>query len=131
MASYISALGCTCGGPRQTLDFHPYGSYWGADVVFNGLVDDITVKTTVYEGKEYPSSVIVSFAVEEAFRNVAGKTLEIYTSPSGGMCGYPFQKGKRYFVYARRNKENQLTEHLCGPTVPLENAQAADRDPAV
>lgn len=48
-----------------------------------------------------------------------GPKIEITT---GALCGYNFKQGQRYFVYAKRDKEGKLTEWLCGPTVPLEQA---------
>jgi hypothetical protein len=50
--------------------------------------------------------------------------IEILTGFSGGDCGYPFQTGADYVVYAYKDSEGHLETGICSRTRPL--AQAAD-----
>lgn len=121
-----SAAACTCRGPRQIDGFHPCITYSRADAVFTGQVVGVSFAQLDPDGKPVPfSQKIFHFAVDEAFRGVEGRTVEVITNPNTASCGYDFVQGQRYFVYARRKGDGKLTEGLCGPTVPLD---AAARD---
>ena len=50
--------------------------------------------------------------------------IEILTGLGGGDCGYPFQTGADYVVYAYMNSDGHLETGICSRTRPL--AQAAD-----
>jgi hypothetical protein len=65
----------------------------------------------------------VTFAVEEAYRGIAAKTVHIYTNESGAGCGYPFQQDARYLVFASMTKDGQLTTSLCSATRPAQYAE--------
>ena len=74
-----------------------------------------------------PSSVVssvdpvtVTFDVSEAWKGAGSGTREITTPMSGASCGYEFQSGEEYLVYAPENMEVLL----CGETKPLSNAKA-------
>jgi hypothetical protein len=65
----------------------------------------------------------VTIRIVEAFRGVAGETVEIFTGRGGGDCGYAFHAGGAYLVYARRSRQTgQLTTSICSRTMPLERA---------
>ena len=114
---------CSCSGPRQSAGFHPCMTYWTADAVFTGMVEEISFAQLDADGKPRPfSEKVAHFSVDEAFRGVEGRTIEITTNYNTPSCGYDFKQGQRYFVYARRDKDGKLKEWLCGPTVRLEEA---------
>lgn len=112
------ARACLCFGLRSGEGFHPCLAYGNSDVVFTGLVTEIS---SASPGARF-SDKVVRFSVDEAYKGVQGPTVELTTSPSTASCGYPFEQGRRYFVYARREQNGKLTGHLCDPTVPLESA---------
>ena len=111
------AAACSCFGARQLDGFHPCLAYASADAVFTGLAEEVT---TGARGPFAPR--VFRFTVDEAFVGVDGPTVEVETAATEAACGYSFQHGKRYFVYAHRNSDGKLTEFLCGSTVPLESA---------
>lgn len=122
------AAACTCLGPRQADGFHPCMTYWNADAVFTGQVVGVSFAQMDADGKPARfSQKVFHFSVDKAFRGVEGRTVEVHTSPSEASCGYNFIQGQRYFVYAHRDRNGNLTHHLCGSTVPLD---AAARDVA-
>jgi hypothetical protein len=50
--------------------------------------------------------------------------IEILTGLGGGDCGYPFQTGSEYVVYAYKNSDGRLETGICSRTRPL--AEAGD-----
>ena len=97
------ATACTCIGPRQRDGFHPVMVYWSADAVFTGLVTELSFEPLDANGKPARfSEMVVHLSVDQAFKGIQGPTVEIRTNPSTPSCGYDFQKGQRYFVYARQ-----------------------------
>jgi hypothetical protein len=50
--------------------------------------------------------------------------IEILTGFGGGDCGYPFQIGSEYVVYAYKNSDGRLETGICSRTRPL--AEAGD-----
>ena len=50
------------------------------------------------------------------------KEIEIVTGLGGGDCGYEFQTGADYFVYAYKNSEGRLETGICTRTRPLAQA---------
>jgi hypothetical protein len=48
--------------------------------------------------------------------------MRIITTAGGGDCGYRFQKGKQYIVYATEDRDGQLRTSICTRTRPLDRA---------
>ena len=69
---------------------------------------------------------VVRIQLADVFSGVDSKEkeIEVVTGQGGGDCGYPFQVGVDYVVYARRNAEGQLETGICSRTRTL--AQAAE-----
>lgn len=65
--------------------------------------------------------VAVTLRVSEVWKGDVGKTLRVTTSAdSGAGCGYPFEEGKEYLVYAGED----ASVSLCSETKPLSSAGA-------
>lgn len=54
-----------------------------------------------------------------------GRDLEIISEESGAGCGYPFQSGRSYLVYADFADDGSLGVSLCSITRPIESAGEA------
>ena len=69
---------------------------------------------------------VVRIQVAEVLSGIAPgqKEIEVVTGGGGGDCGYPFQAGMDYVVYAFKNAEGRLETTICSRTRPL--AQAAE-----
>jgi hypothetical protein len=65
----------------------------------------------------------VTLSVEEAYRGVSAKTIEVYTPAHSAACGFAFQQGERYLVYASKTKDEQLIVTLCSATRPAKYAE--------
>jgi hypothetical protein len=110
------AVACLCMPPLSGK--HPCQSYWASDVVFTGLLSELTEVETKY-GKR----LVARFNIEEAFRGVDTRSIEVYTGFGGGDCGYPFGSGYRYFVYAHRDlQDGRISTSSCSGTTSLEGA---------
>ena len=60
---------------------------------------------------------VYTFAVEEAFWGVEGKTVEVLSGLGGGDCGIEFKPGESYFVHAwHRQYDGAVYAGLCGGT---------------
>lgn len=138
-ASVNALASCVClSGP-------PCQAYLTAAAVFSGTVTELSSsEMEIGEGENrWPYRRIVTrFAVEQPFRGVAGKEIEIVvyeqvpktiTTPKGnllttwlssGDCGYKFQQGEQYLVYAYQSSvKNELTAFGCSNTRPLAEAR--------
>jgi hypothetical protein len=76
-------------------------------------------KRQVFEVEGYS----FTFEIEEAFKGIKGESVKIHTDAGGGSCGYPFEVGKEYLVYAYGASEDSLGTGMCSRTSPASNAQ--------
>lgn len=71
-----------------------------ADRIYVGTVRSIEVVESMVEPGRKDPPVIVTFDVDEAFKD-SGKKEELHTSLTRLTCaGFPFEEGKTYLVYA-------------------------------
>ncbi|WP_088044277.1 hypothetical protein [Bacillus sp. EAC] len=87
--------------------------------VFSGKVIDI--KTTKFSNPNYKK---VLFEVSKTWKGITSSQVIIQTGLSGGDCGFNFNKGEIYIVYARNSTmygENykSLTTTICDRTKEL------------
>jgi hypothetical protein len=103
-----------------------------SDAVFSGeLVDfENTPFTTTMEGTLVTimgvttPSATATLRVSEVWKGPKQQTVQIATVPNDGVsCGYPFEEGREYLVYAYTGKQG-LTVDGCGETKPLSKAGA-------
>jgi hypothetical protein len=76
--------------------------------VFVGQVVDVTKK---------PVSNLIKFRVEKSWNNKSQKEITVSTPGNSAMCGYEFQVGKKYLVYAS-GETGRLSTYLCTRTAP-------------
>lgn len=115
-ASSVLACSCMPGTPESYLE--------NANAVFSGKVIDIieqTPNSTV--SSELPEAKRVIFEVSQVWKGKNKKQLVVTTAQSSAACGYYFQKGQRYLVYAS-GKSAKLQTGLCSGTKDLSEAQA-------
>lgn len=99
----------------------PCAAYWQADAVFVGSVTDITPSFDDLESSMRAGRRKVRFSLEESYRGTGGS--EAVLANGVESCEYRFEVGKKYFVYAYRNPEdNTLSTHGCSRTSAAPNA---------
>jgi len=119
-----SVQACSCIGAGA-----PCQEFWNASAVFSGEVGEIDVinpESVTADGTRVfgPMSKKIRLFIIEGFSGIAEeKILEINTGGGGGDCGYNFQKGQKYLVYAYKNLQTgALSTNICTRTRLLENA---------
>ncbi|MBE9062142.1 hypothetical protein [cf. Phormidesmis sp. LEGE 11477] len=80
--------------------------------VFTGEVVSITPSENGYT---------VDFSVSEHWKGTEAETVRVRTAVSSAACGYTFDVGQSYLVYAV-GEETDLSVNICGRTAPLDNA---------
>jgi hypothetical protein len=91
-ASDAAACSCMSGIPLCE-------SFWKTPVVFDGDV----LRIERIPDSARPSAFLrrlVTFKVNRAYRGAVESTIQIATGSSDADCGYPFEVGDRYLVYA-------------------------------
>lgn len=109
-----AAARCSCvppGPPRQALA--------QAGAVFAGRVVSVT------EPREAPGDpdrpyVEVRIVPERRWKGAAGDTVTVLTPPNSAVCGYAFETGREYLVYAEGGEG--LRVFLCSRTAALADA---------
>jgi hypothetical protein len=83
--------------------------YWRSNVVFEGIVTDISPPNKY---GVYPESAVVSLSVETLYRGSIGRSV-ITEQGIAASCRYVYQKGKRYLIYAYYDSQNKIEANLC------------------
>lgn len=127
LASAARAEACTCAGWAS-----PCEESGEAAAVFAGTVTDVATRQRRpfdESGEIDMAPKTVTFAVAEAFHGVAGAQAQVSTGLGGGDCGYVFERGATYLVYAHRGAKDdpKLYTGICSRTRPLADA-AEDLD---
>jgi hypothetical protein len=104
-----AADACSCAVPGSACD-----AAWGAEAVFVGNVVSIE-SSSVGERR-------VQLAVVEGFRGFQLSQVTLVTGYGQADCGYPFQIGESYVVYAHRSPQGQLSTNICSRTRLVRNA---------
>lgn len=114
MAGHIPmAKACSCIPPEPPLE-----AMAKSDAVFAGQVTDIkppkNMTSTLDENK-------ITFSASRSWKGVDSNPVYIYSSGSSASCGYEFEEGQEYLVYAYDN-EGRLGTWLCTRTALLADA---------
>jgi hypothetical protein len=109
--SLVSA--CTCGGW-----FGGCNQAWKfGEVIFTGKVTSKITDSAPATLEDHFLRNAFQFSVDESFRGsaIAGQEITIYTGMGGGDCGYEFNVGTTYLVYAAVYNGKLITG-ICTPT---------------
>ena len=126
LATPDCAHACSCGAPAgaSPQDLVRQGLR-SSDAVFAGEVTGID-RPRLMTSSSDPMSV--TFRVAEAWKGAEGETVDVKTAVSDVSCGYPFDKGDSYLVFASKGTtygDGDLEVALCGSTKPLSEADTA------
>lgn len=100
-------------------------SYWEADAVFVGTVTRMEPLGRSLGPIRSVGGFDVQFALHEAFRGAQGEAATIWTGGGGGDCGYPFEIGREYLVFAYKDEKlGRLETGICSRTTLAYRAEA-------
>ena len=108
------SLACSCVVSPGSLKDQVRMAYSGADAVFSGEVLEIKQSPTD------SNSFLVTFKVDNSWKGEAATEITITTATESAMCGYNFEAGKKYLVYASGNKD-KLSAYNCSRTAIFSN----------
>jgi hypothetical protein len=129
----IPAGACQCAGNRHSPEStirdirSSYISSLGdKDVVIEGVVDRQVARSDPSRRIErmWQNYRLVTVRAIVVFRGPKQEMFEVETGLGGGDCGFEFETGERYLIYARRNEEDTLLTSMCSETKVLEYAGA-------
>ena len=113
LSTDVNACSCAAGG-------QPCHDYWKAAAVFTGTV--IYSSTIASKRGEYDvPQRIIRFNIDQRFRGVKGKEVEVRTGLGESDCGYNFRLGGQYLVYAY-GEADKLATGICSRTRPISEA---------
>jgi hypothetical protein len=109
---------CSCAGPRDVPS-----ALASAQAVFTGRV--VSVRDTTVQTDHGPwRRRRVMLRVDRAWKGVEAETVTVLTGWGGGDCGFPFERGESYLVYAHGRPGEVLGTGICGRTAELSRAAA-------
>jgi hypothetical protein len=91
-----------------------------SDAVFSGEAVAVKQGTATARSPGYDTATL---RVSETWKGSGRGTLEVRTPSQGMACGYHFEGGREYLVYAYTGKQG-LEVDSCGATKPLSGAGA-------
>lgn len=108
-----SILACTC-RQRPLL----CQAFFDTPEIFSGTVLESVPSTATYRGKSYVSGYGYKFKVDRTFRGTSSSTAKVMTGSGGGDCGYLFEVGSKYIVFAHTSGSGLLGTSICSLTAP-------------
>jgi len=116
----VAATACSCAPPPD-----PGAALEAADAVFAGRVVGLTLVPRLC-GEPISSfateDIAVTVAISAVWKGEPAEQVTIYTAFTCCVCGYPFELGETYLIYATQQGD-RLTTTICSRTRPLEKAK--------
>ncbi|WP_052574125.1 hypothetical protein [Haloferula sp. BvORR071] len=88
------------------------------DVVLSGEVQSIGESPQV---GLHRAGIVAKVVVKQCLKGGVAGVVEIHTGFGGGDCGYHFEEGKSYLIYANRSDDGRLNTGICLRTALLQN----------
>lgn len=111
----VLACSCDLSVPKSSLKQQVNKAKKKSNAVFSGKVLEI-IKQPLHH------YISVRLLVENSWKGTLLKEITITTGLGGGDCGYPFEIGKSYLIYANGSDENKLSTNICQRTTNLPDA---------
>ena len=107
----------------------PCASFNNTPIVFVGRVASVEedkVEIMRFGQKQtVRTGLLAHFEIEESLKGIKQKTVDVATGGGGGDCGYPFQAGKRYLVYAYPNNGAEMESSIARTVIGGKSGMAA------
>ena len=106
------ACSCAVAAPLPSLRKQVSGARKESKAVFSGKVVEVNRNAQ-------SQFITVKFKVENSWKGNITQEVSITTGLGSGDCGYSFEVGKSYLVYAYGSNENSLQTNICQRTGSL------------
>ena len=130
-------FGCTCSAsPKDVKTASELSARTKVDAIFEGKVESVKLRWKLKEaqiGDVIPTTttdldqngpvILVSFQILHSYRGDQRKTTRLVTGLGGGDCGFDFEVGRQYLVYAFRDEAGELSTNICTRTKRLEKSR--------
>lgn len=107
----IDVLACSCELPIPKLSIKKQvnKARKNAYAVFSGRVLEITKQPQDFY-------VSVRLLIKESWKGNLPREITVTTGLGNGDCGYPFEVGESYLIYANGSNKNKLSTNICQRT---------------
>ena len=135
--SSAAAFGCKCAAPPPELRTRRELAEWrakGVGAIFVGRVASAELKSAWLKASvsdfvpamldDIVPVMLVTFDVMHSYRGVEGQRVDVETGLGGGDCGFSFEVGREYLVFADRDESGRLSTGICSDTAPVEKSAA-------
>lgn len=139
----VYVFGCTCAVPTEPVKtMSELGAGKRADTIFEGKVESVelgwklkeaqigdVIPTVATDLDQNGPVLLVSLKVLHSYRGVQQKAIQLSTGIGGSDCGFDFEVGRLYRVYAFKDEAGELSTNICSATAPLEKNRRNSADP--
>lgn len=108
-AAAEKSFACSCAASPEPEKSQIQKAFTSSSAVFSGDVVEVS------ESPEDKNSLLVKFKVALSWKGESKREITIITAKESSMCGYLFEVGKKYLVYANGLK-NDLFVDNCSRT---------------
>ena len=124
ISAYSGVDACSCGTTGPEDDYR--GLLQSTDAVFRGTVLRVQELAGI-PGRNLQRSALrlVVFQVSGAWKGVNHQVAYVFTAQNRTACGYPFEEGKEYVVWAERDlgdAPGELVTDTCRSTREVQDA---------
>ena len=120
LLAQIDVYACKCVSIPQTLEQEIKGRLKTSKAAFSGEV--LKINETSQRGNVTGLDVTVNMRLKQVWKGQLAKQVIINTSDNSAACGYSFEAGKSYLVFAHSSNDKILATGLCSGNRPLETA---------
>jgi hypothetical protein len=114
LASAETSFACSCPRSLEPLKKQVRQAFKDSAAIFSGEVIEISDSPTE------ENSLLVKFKVANSWKGELTSEVSITTAKNSAMCGYSFEVGKKYLVYANGLKDSLLVTN-CSRTTDMGN----------
>ncbi len=138
----VRVFGCTCAAPTaQVKTTSELTARNRADAIFEGKVERVelgwklkeaqirdVIRTVATDLDRNGPVVLVSWEVLHSYRGDQQRATRLSTGLGGGDCGFDFEVGKQYRVYAFKDEAGELSTNICSGTTLLKKSRGNSAD---
>lgn len=124
----VNVFACSCSPTPPIYDIFDSsdGVFIGKVIGYKDVKGKEIYKNDNNEVEEYEiTERVFQFEVNEVFKGVKGKLVEINVGRTDTSCSHEYGKDGSYLIYARKDKKtNTLYDSFCSPSTSIESAQS-------